>query len=201
LTQSTGFERVMLTVIVANVVVLAATWYGNPPEVEDIQEKLNIAFTGIYTLEAVLKLYSLGSRTYFADPWNKFDFVVVVSGLVEVALSFLHTGYVRVLRVFRLQRLLRVTRLVRKSKGVRTLFQALVMSLPAFGNVGALIGLMFFMWAYVGVLLFGRVRRDDLHSAINSAANFANFGNALSVLLRVATGDNWTDIMYGCMVQ
>ncbi|GIL55074.1 hypothetical protein Vafri_10591, partial [Volvox africanus] len=201
LTQSTAFERAMLAIIVANVAVLAATWYGEPPKVEDVQEKLNIGFTGIYTLEALLKLYGLGSRTYFADPWNKFDFVVVVSGLVEVALSFLHTGYVRVLRVFRLQRLLRLTRLVRKSKGVKTLFQALVMSLPAFGNVGALIGLIFFMWAYVGVLLFGRVRRDDVHSAINTSANFGNFGNALSVLLRVATGDNWTDLMYSCMVK
>ena len=38
------------------------------------------------------------------------------------------------------------------------MFQSLVMSLPAFGNVGALIGLFFFMYAYVGVMLFGKVR-------------------------------------------
>ncbi len=74
------------------------------------------------------------------------------------------------------------------------------MSLPAFGNVGALIGLLFFMYAYVGVLVFGRVRRDDA-SYINSSANFANFAAAMSALFRVATGDNWTDVMYGCMLK
>lgn len=53
---------------------------------------------------------------YFKDPWNRFDFFLVVVGVLDVALSFLHSGFMRILRIFRLQRLLRVMRLVRKSK-------------------------------------------------------------------------------------
>ncbi len=45
------------------------------------------------------------------------------------------------------------------AQGIKTLFQSLVMSLPAFGNVGALLGLFFFMYAYVGVMLFGKIRQ------------------------------------------
>lgn len=55
-------------------------------------------------------------QAYFKDGWNRFDFVLVLTGVLDAALSFLHTGFLRVLRVFRLQRLLRVMRLVRKSK-------------------------------------------------------------------------------------
>lgn len=161
--------------------------------------------------------------------------------ILDVALSFMHLGFVRVLRMFRLQRVLRAVRIVRQSKvrpracrpclrglgpggggkactqpphaafrpppphthamphtfiymcvcaractqptsprpstppptrthartplqphqGIKSLFQALVMSLPAFGNVGALIGLFFFMYAYVGVLAFGKVLQEN----------------------------------------
>jgi hypothetical protein len=46
------------------------------------------------------------------------------------------------------------------AQGMKSLFSTLVVSLPAFGNVGALIGLFLFMYAYVGVLLFGKVQRS-----------------------------------------
>lgn len=42
---------------------------------------------------------------------------------------------------------------------------------------------------------------QDDNLGINSSANFSNFLYALSALLRLATGDNWTDLMYGCMLQ
>jgi hypothetical protein len=45
-------------------------------------------------------------------------------------------------------------------QGVRSLFSTLLISLPAFWNVGALLLLMFYMYAYVGVLLFGKVKRN-----------------------------------------
>lgn len=50
------------------------------------------------------------------DSWNKFDFMLVVFAIVDVALTFLHATFLRVLRIFRLQRLLRTVRLLRKSK-------------------------------------------------------------------------------------
>ncbi|KXZ54859.1 hypothetical protein GPECTOR_4g931 [Gonium pectorale] len=200
LVQGPAFERMLLGVIAVNVTVLAATWYGEPQEVTEWQTRLSVAFTAIYALEAALKLFGLGRRRYFKDRWNRFDFALLVVGLVDVALSALHWGFLRILRIFRPQQLLNVVRLVRRSKDIRSLFQALVMSLPAFGNVGSLIGLFLFMYAYVGVILFGRVVHND-NRPINDSANFSNFLFALSALFRVATGDNWTDIMYGCMLQ
>ena len=43
-------------------------------------------------------------------------------------------------------------------QNVRSLFSTLLAAMPAFGNVGSLIGLIFFMYAYVGVYIFGTLR-------------------------------------------
>lgn len=43
-------------------------------------------------------------------------------------------------------------------QGLRSLFGTLIVSLPAFWNVGALLGLLFFMYAYVGMLLLGNIK-------------------------------------------
>lgn len=45
-------------------------------------------------------------------------------------------------------------------QGLRSLFGTLMLSLPAFWNVGGLLALMFFIYAYVGMLLLGHVKRN-----------------------------------------
>jgi hypothetical protein len=62
--------------------------------------------------------------------------------------------------------------LVRSVKGIQSLFSTLIYSLPAFGNVGALIGLFFFMYAYVGMFLFGKVQYGK---SLSHHVNFHNF--------------------------
>lgn len=44
-------------------------------------------------------------------------------------------------------------------QGLRSLFGTLIVSLPAFWNVGGLLGLMFFIYAYIGMLLLGHIKR------------------------------------------
>jgi hypothetical protein len=45
-------------------------------------------------------------------------------------------------------------------QGLRSLFGTLIVSLPAFWNVGALLGLLLFMYAYVGMLLLGSIKHN-----------------------------------------
>ena len=82
-------------------------------------------------------------------------------------------------------------RLVKHADGLRSLLSTLVTSLPAFWNVGALVLLLFFIYAYVGVLTFGSVRRGD---ALNEHANFESFPMAMLTLFRVATNDEWVGL-------
>jgi hypothetical protein len=100
--------------------------------------------------------------------------------------------------VLRVLRLARVFRLVRKLKGLLMLFNTLIISLPGLINIGALLFLLCFVYAVLGMNLFGKVRFGE---NLNEHANFTNFGNSILILLRMVTGEAWNAIMYDCMVS
>jgi hypothetical protein len=85
-----------------------------------------------------------------------------------------------------------------QAKGLRTLFQTLVFSLPALVNVGSVFFLFMFISAIMGMSLFGHVR-PGLY--INEHANFSTVPRALLVLMRMATGESWNGIMHDAMIQ
>eukprot|EP00198_Chlamydomonas_reinhardtii_P001158 XP_001690493.1 voltage-gated Ca2+ channel, alpha subunit [Chlamydomonas reinhardtii] len=198
------FDIFILTIILINVGFLAATWYGEPPSYTRQKDLANIVFMSVFAAEAVVKIFALGWMGYIKVSWNKLDFVLLVLGLLDLVVSMLQSNFLRILRVFRVQKLIALVRvarfaqLVKSVKGIQSLFSTLVYSLPAFGNVGALIGLFFFMYAYVGTFLFGKVVGGE---TLNRSVNFHDFFQSLLVLTRVATGDNWTGVMFDCMVM
>ena len=59
-----------------------------------------------------------------------------------------------VLRVMRVARVLRILRLLKNLKGLRDLVMTLVFAFPSLVNVGALLGLVIFMYAVLGMNLF-----------------------------------------------
>lgn len=55
-----------------------------------LAETLNISnyiFTGLFTMEMILKLFALGFFEYVADSFNIFDGLVVVLSIVEIILD------------------------------------------------------------------------------------------------------------------
>jgi len=198
------FDNFMTFVIVLNVGFMSVEHFGMNQAFQDASRISNYIFTAIFVVEAVLKVVGLTWRVYWKNGWNKFDLFVVIASLFDLIVSFLESQFLKVLRVFRVQKLLRLLRisrmikLVKGLKGVRSLFSTLILSLPAFWNVGALLMLLFFIYAYVGVLLFGEVR---LGEGLNHNANFTRFWYGLNVLLRMATNDDWYLIMKDCSVS
>lgn len=85
-----------------------------------------------------------------------------------------------------------------QAKGLRTLLQTLVFSLPALVNVGSVFFLFMFIFAIMGMSLFGGVRPGQF---LNRHANFESIGTSLLVLFRMSTGESWNGIMHDCMVQ
>ena len=53
--------------------------------VNDVLKGVNLVFSAIFLVEAVLKLVAFGG-SYFQNSWNKFDFFVVVTSFGDVAL-------------------------------------------------------------------------------------------------------------------
>jgi voltage-gated cation channel len=67
------------------------------------------------------------------------------------------------------------------AKGIRKLLFALVVSLPALFNIGALLALLLFVYAILGMSLFGHVKQTG---ALNDMINFETFGRSMQLLFR-----------------
>ena len=78
-------------------------------------EIANLFFVVLFTLEMLLKMYSLGFQGYFVSLFNRFDCFVVICSIIEAV--FIFTGLmpplgVSVLRCARLLRVFKATRSV-----------------------------------------------------------------------------------------
>jgi len=82
-------------------------------------------FILLFLMEAIVKIYVLKPKPYFADPWNRFDFLIVLVSLPSLlnfvpVFSFIHTSSFKLLRLFRLTRLLRLLRFVPRMELILT---------------------------------------------------------------------------------
>ena len=125
----------------------------------------------IFTSEMLMKMFAL-RHNYFAEPWNLFDFVVVMLSLASLFLSDLIEKYFvspTLLRVVRVAKVGRVLRLIKGAKGIRTLLFSLVMSMPALLNICLLLFLVMFIFAVFGMSLFKNVQ---IRGGFNDVHNF-----------------------------
>ena len=65
---------------------MAMSYEGASDSWNQFLEILNYIFTAIFFIEALLKLFAYG-KAYFFTAWNRFDFFVVVSSLIDVGLK------------------------------------------------------------------------------------------------------------------
>ena len=73
-------------------------------------------------------------------------------------------------------------KLIKNAKGLRTLFNTLLRSMPAIFNVGSLLFLLMFIYAVLGMNLFGGFNNPFEGS---QDTNFNNFGTSLIALFQV----------------
>jgi len=197
LVVSDVFDGFILSMIILNTVFMSMTHADMSTEWETALFAANTFFAAVFLIEAILKLFALG-LAYFRDTWNLFDFSVVCLSIVVVTIYFAantQASYLSLLRIFRVAR---IFRLIPKAKGLRTLFQTLVYSLPALVNVGSVLFLFFFIFAVMGMNLFGLIKEGEF---VTRHANFRNFPNSLILLFRMATGESWNGLMHDCMIM
>jgi hypothetical protein len=77
LVENKWFDKFIFLCIILNTIVLAIDWHGAPEQIDSITTQINYIFAAIYTLETISKLIGYGAR-FFKDPWNIFDFVIVI---------------------------------------------------------------------------------------------------------------------------
>jgi voltage-gated sodium channel len=131
-------------------------------------------------VEVVVKMGAEGNKPwrYFSDPWNVFDFIIVVACFLPFEGS--------AITVLRLLRLLRVLKLVKALPKLQILVAALLKSIPSMLYVSMLVGLLFYVYAVAAVFLFSE----------NDPVHFKDLQIGMLSLFRIVTLEDWTDIMY-----
>ncbi|XP_076465332.1 sodium channel protein 1 brain-like [Babylonia areolata] len=200
ISMSTRFELAVVLLIALNMVAMAIEHYNQSQAVTQTLKILNIIFTSVFILEAVVKLLGLRWH-YFRVPWNIFDFLIVLLSLVDIVLGDLLNSVVikpTLLRVVRVFRIGRVLRLIKAAKGIRKLLFALIISLPAIFNIGALLFLIMYIYAIIGMTSFGDVKENGV---INDLTNFQTFGSSFLLLIRLATSAGWNDVLEALLIE
>uniref|UniRef100_A0AAY4EXT0 Voltage-dependent L-type calcium channel subunit alpha n=1 Tax=Denticeps clupeoides TaxID=299321 RepID=A0AAY4EXT0_9TELE len=222
--NSTYFEYLMFTLILLNTICLAMQHHGQSQSFNKAMNILNMLFTGLFTVEMILKLIAFKPRVYFltgyfSDPWNVFDFLIVIGSIIDVILSEINVSTSAHLPVypapslsglqntednarisitfFRLFRVMRLVKLLSRGEGIRTLLWTFIKSFQALPYVALLIVMLFFIYAVIGMQMFGKIALRD-NSQINRNNNFQTFPQAVLLLFRCATGEAWQEIMLAC---
>ncbi|XP_053824106.1 voltage-dependent L-type calcium channel subunit alpha-1F [Vidua chalybeata] len=202
--NSTAFEYIMFVLILLNTIALAVQHYEQSKPFNYVMDLLNMVFTGLFTVEMVLKIIAFKPRHYFCDAWNTFDALIVVGSVVDIAVTEVNNGghvgessedSSRIsITFFRLFRVMRLVKLLSKGEGIRTLLWTFVKSFQALPYVALLIAMIFFIYAVIGMQTFGKVALQD-GTQINRNNNFQTFPQAVLLLFRCATGEAWQEIM------
>uniref|UniRef100_A0A673HNE4 Voltage-dependent L-type calcium channel subunit alpha n=1 Tax=Sinocyclocheilus rhinocerous TaxID=307959 RepID=A0A673HNE4_9TELE len=210
------FEYLMFFLIMLNTLCLGMQHCNQSDHITKLSDTLNLIFTVLFTGEMIVKLIAFKAKGYFGDPWNVFDFVIVIGSIVDVVLSEVDAALeasgglwclhgcadaenVRVsITFFRLFRVLRLIKLLNRSEGIRNLLWTFIKSFQALPHVALLIVMLFFIYAVIGMQMFGKVALVD-GTEINRNNNFQTFPQAVLVLFRVATGEQWPKIMLASM--
>uniref|UniRef100_A0AAY4EQZ8 Voltage-dependent N-type calcium channel subunit alpha n=1 Tax=Denticeps clupeoides TaxID=299321 RepID=A0AAY4EQZ8_9TELE len=194
---SAPFEYSIMTMIALNTIVLMMKFYNAPKWYEDMLKYLNIIFTALFSLECIVKMIAFGPLNYLKEAWNVFDLITVLGSITDILVTEIKDKLINLsfLRLFRAARLIK---LLRQGYTIRILLWTFVQSFKALPYVCLLIAMLFFIYAIIGMQVFGNIKLSD-ESSISRHNNFQTFFQALMLLFRSATGEAWQDIMQHCL--
>ncbi|XP_053332812.1 voltage-dependent T-type calcium channel subunit alpha-1H [Clarias gariepinus] len=192
-----------ITIIIGiNVLTMSMEHYNQPKYLEESLKYCNYVFTLVFVIESMLKLVAFGFRRFFKDRWNQLDLAIVLLSVMGITLEEIDLNASlpinpTIIRIMRVLRIARVLKLLKMATGMRALLDTVVQALPQVGNLGLLFMLLFFIYAALGVELFGKLECSEENpcEGLSRHATFENFGMAFLTLFRVSTGDNWNGIM------
>ena len=177
------FETFVIFVIVLSALVIGVNTYPIPDWSVRLIIWLDIGITLFFLVEISIRLMASESiGKFFRNGWNVFDFVIVVASLVPLEGS--ETAFLgRLLRIFR------VLRLVAIIPELRVLLSAFMTAIPRMGYVSLLMFIIFYIYGAMGSIFFANINPDL----------WENISIAMLTLFRVATFEDWTDVMYETM--
>ncbi|XP_040912356.1 sodium channel, voltage-gated, type I-like, alpha isoform X2 [Toxotes jaculatrix] len=183
--------------IVLNTLFMAMDHYPMTTNFSKMLSVGNLVFTGIFTAEMVLKIIALDPYYYFQEGWNIFDGIIVSLSLIELCLEKM--GGMSVLRSFRL---LRVFKLAKSWPTLNTLIKIIGNSVGALSNLTLVLAIIVFIFAVVGMQLFGKSYKDCVCKISLDCTlprwHMNDFFHSFLIVFRVLCGE-WIETMWDCM--
>ncbi|XP_057883465.1 sodium channel protein type 2 subunit alpha-like isoform X9 [Melospiza georgiana] len=183
--------------IVLNTLFMAMEHYPMTNQFETVLTVGNLVFTGIFAAEMVLKIIAMHPFNYFQVGWNIFDSFIVTLSLVELFLS--NVDGLSVLRSFRL---LRVFKLAKSWPTLNMLIKIIGNSVGALGNLTLVLAIIVFIFAVVGMQLFGKSYKECVCKISSDCVlprwHMHDFFHSFLIVFRVLCGE-WIETMWDCM--
>ncbi|UTV99315.1 ion transporter [Marinomonas rhizomae] len=181
--RSPWFQGFIIGIIVVAALTVGAKTYSLPYGIDKAINFLDNFITVFFLVELSLRFIACDDkRRFFKDPWNIFDTVIVVGSLMPISET-------EMILVARLLRVFRVLRLVSIIPDLRFLINALLKAIPKMGYIALLMFIIFYIFAAVGSIFFHQVNETL----------WGDIAISMLTLFRVATFEDWTDVMYETM--
>ncbi|CAF1587688.1 unnamed protein product, partial [Adineta ricciae] len=188
-----AFVELFITIcIVLNTLFMALDQPGQSEKMTRVLTIGNYIFTSIFTVESILKIIALTPGKFYRNGWNVFDFLIVTVSLIELGLA-----NVKGLSVLRSFRLLRVFKLAKSWHTLNRLISIIGRSIGALGNLTLILVITIFIFAVMGMQLFGQKYKDKFGKNI-PRWNFCDFFHAFMIVFRVLCGE-WIESMWVCL--
>ncbi|MGJ8648599.1 MAG: ion transporter [Marinomonas colpomeniae] len=181
--SSVWFQGFIISIIIVAALTVGAKTYSLPYGVELGINYLDNFITVFFLVELSLRFIACDDkRRFLKDPWNLFDSVIVIGSLIPISDTDM-------ILVARLLRVFRVLRLVSVIPDLRYLINALLKAIPKMGYIALLMFIIFYLFAAVGSIFFNEVNETL----------WGDIAISMLTLFRVATFEDWTDVMYETM--
>jgi voltage-gated sodium channel len=177
------FETFVIVVIIVSALLIGAKTYPLSSTAAQVMRALDLGITLFFLVEIIIRMVAERSlKAFFTKGWNIFDFLIVTASLIPVDDS-------EAALLGRLLRVFRVLRLVSIIPELRILMNAFVTAIPRMGYVSLLMFIIFYIYAAMGSMFFSEVNREL----------WGNITISMLTLFRIATFEDWTDVMYETM--
>ncbi|CAH1103074.1 unnamed protein product [Psylliodes chrysocephalus] len=192
------FVELFITLcIVVNTLFMALDHHDMDRDLEKALKSGNYFFTATFMIEATMKLIAMSPKYYFQEGWNIFDFIIVALSLLELGLEG-----VQGLSVLRSFRLLRVFKLAKSWPTLNLLISIMGRTMGALGNLTFVLCIIIFIFAVMGMQLFGKNYTDNVDRFPDHELprwNFTDFMHSFMIVFRVLCGE-WIESMWDCML-
>ena len=181
-------DKIWTTGILVNVAVLLSDHYPTTPEWDFFVAAVNLVCLLVFTAEFLMKLIGYGFTAFLENRWQRLDLFVIIGSWGSMFVGM--KAGAGVIRAFRTVRL---ALLVKRMPGLMSLIDTVIACISPSLNICAISALFFYVYAILGMRLFGDGEIENIGGYNN---DFSTFFSSLTLLFQMINGQTLYVILW-----